>query len=71
MKKQKGEIILGAALVAFLFGIMVAVVVPDATYQARRAESCPEERWDTTREQREICYAEKHANDVGMTLTEK
>ena len=67
---MKGEMLIGLAVVMFGWGVITAIVAPDAYYQANKAESCPDERWDATKSQREVCYAEKQANEVGMTLAE-
>ena len=71
MKKQEGEVVLGVIVISFMFGVFTAVVAPSAYYDSNKAEVCPDNIQDTTKKQREYCYAEKSANDIGMTLTEK
>ena len=71
MKKQKGEVVLGVVLVGFVLGVIASVAVPTAYYDNNKADVCPDNIQDTTKELREYCYAEKSANDIGMTLTEK
>lgn len=71
MKNQKGEIVLGVVVISFMLGVFSSVIIPSAYYDANKADGCPEYVEDTTKGQRQICYAEKAANDVGMTLQPK
>ena len=71
MKKQKGEVVLGVVLLGFIFGVIASVGAPIMYYEKNKADVCPDNIQDTTKKQREYCYAEKSANDIGMTLTEK
>ena len=68
MRKQKGEFVLGAMIIGLMWGAIASVVIPSAYYDENKAESCPEFVEDTTKDQRQICYAEKLANGVGMTV---
>lgn len=71
MNKMKGEIIIGAAIVAFMYGVFASVIIPSAYYDANKADNCPEYIQDTTKSQRKACYAEKKANSVGMTIVDE
>lgn len=71
MKNQKGEIVLGAVLIAMAWTAIFTIAAPDAYYQINKAESCEPDYSETKSSERKVCYAEKHANDVGMTLIEK
>lgn len=71
MKKQKGEIALALAAVIFAWGAFAALVIPDVYYGKNRAEDCPVDYHETTRSQRQECYVEKDANDIGKTLVDK
>ena len=71
MKKQKGEIATGAAIVFFLWGLFTAIIVPDAYYDANKGAECPEKLQDTTKDQRELCYVQKDADEIGYKVVEK
>ena len=71
MKKMKGEIALGFAIVMLMWGAFAALAVPDAYYQANKAESCTDDYYETTKSQRQECFVEKDANEIGKTLVDK
>ena len=68
MKKQKGEFVLGVIIISLMFGAFGITAIPSVYYDQNKAENCPEFIEDTTKDQRQVCYAEKMANDVGMTI---
>ncbi len=71
MRKMKGEILIGLAVVMFMWGTFAAIVVPDAYYHANKSELCPDDRAETTKSQREVCYVEKDAHEIGKKLVDK
>ena len=71
MKRMKGEIALGFAVVMLMWGAFAALAVPDVYYGKNRAEDCPVDYHETTRSQRQECYVEKDANEIGKTLVDK
>lgn len=71
MRKMQGEMLIGFAFVMFMWGAFAAIVVPDAYYHANKSELCPVDRAETTKSQREVCYAEKDANEIEKALVDK
>lgn len=71
MKRMKGEIALGFAVVMLMWGAFAALAVPDAYYHANKADNCPNDYAETTKSQRKECFVEKDANEIGKTLVDK
>lgn len=71
MKNQKGEMLIGLAVVMLAWGAIAAIAIPDVYYGKNKADNCPSDYHETTRSQRKECYVEKDANEIGMTVVEK
>ena len=69
--KQKGEILVAALIVAFISGVFATLIIPSATYDAKKADDCPEYREDTNKDQREYCYLKKDADEAGYKIKKK
>lgn len=71
MRKIKGEMLIGLAVVMFMWGTFAAIIVPDAYYHANKSEPCPDDRAETTKSQREVCYVQKDAHEIGKEIVDK